>query len=134
MKRKRTVIAIMVSLVGAVLWGRYAFRTETVDNPSLGFMSYHYQWGRRSWLLADTNRDGKVDFKARLDRESGLPEESWEDRDKNGVFEVHLIVDGSSISTLEYDEDQDGHYDTRKTGTEASALWNKITSGSDPKS
>lgn len=134
MSRKKTTwgnlffVATVALIVSAVLWGRHAFRVETVDNPKLGIMSYHYQWGRRSWLLADTNRDGQVDVRTRLGENGSSPVELWEDRDGNGVFEVHLFMKGDSISMVEFDEDQDGYYETRRTGVGVSSLWSRIIS------
>jgi hypothetical protein len=106
------IAAVLLVLVG------YLFRRQTVDNPALGLITYHYQWNRQVKLTADTNRDGKIDVRARLDS-IGDPEEFWEDSDFNGFMDRHIIMDGALIQRIELDEDEDGEYERRLEGTEA---------------
>lgn len=97
----------------------FLFREVRIDNEHIGMVSYHYTWGRRTSVTVDSNRDGEIDFRGRLMPESDAPLEFWEDRDFDGVFEVHVLMPGDSIDLLEIDEDGDGSYETRFRGRDA---------------
>lgn len=110
-----------------VVGGCFLFRNEVVDNPELGIMTYKYRWGTRAWLMVDSNRDGNIDSRHRLvPGLSTSSEELWEDRDFDGVFEIHVIMDGDAIGTLSLDKDQDGEYEVTLSGPDAVAEWNRI--------
>jgi hypothetical protein len=94
------------------------FRRETIDNPQLGVIAYHYRFGRRAEITADTNRDGQINFRALID-ELGLPEEYWEDSDHDGHFDRHVVMDGSQIRRVGFDENEDGEYERYLSGSEA---------------
>ena len=118
---------MLLSTAGAIL---FLFRKESFENASFGNATYVYEWGQRAWLLADTDQDGRIDTKAKLDRETGYyPEEFWEDRDQDGLFEVHVVMDGADISIVEIDTNRDGIYETREAGNAALTSWERITSG-----
>lgn len=127
--RRRTFLVLMslaVPVIIAVLW---LFRTENIDNPELGQIQHKYRWGVVRELLADTNRDGQVDFRAlfgegdsRSSPQIGphdYPTEFWEDKNFDGIFELHAVYSNEEISRIELDDDGDGHFETVLTGVEA---------------
>ena len=125
LKTKMCLAAALVSLCAGGVLVAYLFRTETLDNSALGLIYYRYRWGRAHELWADTNRDGSINFRSRsTDPNHGFgshvsPVEYWEDWDYDGVFEIHVVLDGPIIQRLELDEDADGEYERVLTGEEA---------------
>ena len=99
MQRRRLLAIGLLALASAVVGGSL-FRRQTYDNPELGVITYHYRWGKRAKLTADTNRDGKIDVRARID-DLGSPAEYWEDSDHDGSFDRHVIMEGSEIQRVE---------------------------------
>ena len=122
---KVIVLVLLVVVACIVVTYLFLFRQEQEDNPDIGLMTYYYRWGRPYELRADTNRDGRADFRAVvLGAESfkghaARPREFWEDRDHDGVFEIHAALDGGEIVRLEMDQDADGRYDQTLLGLEA---------------
>jgi hypothetical protein len=108
---------LALALAGAVVGG-YLFRRQTYDNPELGVITYHYRWGKRAKLTADTNRDGKIDVRARID-DLGFPEEFWEDSDYDGTFDRHVVMEGTMIQRVDLDKDEVGKYEQHLEGPEA---------------
>lgn len=124
MHRHRRLIVtglLALALIAVVALG-YLFRSQTIENPELGVITYHHRWGKRSQLIADTNRDGMIDFRARID-DLGLPEEYWEDSNHDGAFDRHVIMEGTLIQRLELDEDGDGKYERVLGGVEAQGFY-----------
>ena len=101
-------------------------RTVVVDNPSLGILKYRYKWGRPHELAADTNRDGRDDFLASYDGFSdfgGSPgREHWEDRNHDGVFDVHVVYRAGEVARVRVDGDHDGVFEMSAWGAEGAAL------------
>jgi hypothetical protein len=118
-------------VVVAVFASKFWFRIEVVDNPTLGEMKYKYRWGGRAWLEVDRNRDGLPDAKARLLPGSpATPKELWEDRDSDGVFEIHARMNRrGEIIFLEIDEDNNGVEEVLLHGDEAAAYWEERFAG-----
>lgn len=124
LKTSLTIVAISATLPVLFL-GFYLFRTETLDNPDLGIIEHRYRWGYAYEERADTNRDGSHDFRAIFNTKSrsfathDQPSEFWEDRDYNGVFEIHALLKDGQLERVEIDQDQDGKYDRELFGEEA---------------
>ncbi len=110
----------------------HLFRKEELDNPELGIIVYKFRWGFAHEILADTNRDGSYDARALFDGKSrsfgthDRPVELWEDRDHNGVFEIHAVNDGDVVGRVELDHDQDGEYDEVLEGPEAAGFFESL--------
>lgn len=119
------VLTIAVACVVGVV---YLFRQETDDNPELGLITYHYRWGQRVELTADTNRDGRYDVRAILD-DQVFPTEYWEDSNYNGTFDRHVVMNGAVIDYIRLDQDGDGEYEHRLEGVEAQDFYNSRSEG-----
>lgn len=120
MRASHLVAAIgsSVLLVVALAAVAYLFRGETVNNPELGVISYHFRWGKLVGVTADTNRDGATDVRAQLD-DSGIPKEYWEDSNHDGSFDRHVVMHGTVIQQVDLDKDADGKYEQHLMGTAA---------------
>ncbi len=126
--RKLLLYGVALVLVGAIGAYLYLFRQVTTDNPALGVIVYRYRWARPYEIRADSNRDGAYDLRALVHGEPSfsthtVPSELWEDRDFDGVFETHALLEAGEIMRLEIDDDQDGTYDRTLTGAEAAATY-----------
>ncbi len=130
--KSKMLVATFLLLVGLCAGGVLAahlFRTEKHDNPHLGLIEYKYRWGHAHEIAADSNRDGSIDYRGRFDGSTGSfgthdsPIEYWEDRDFDGVFEIHVMLDGPVIRRMELDEDADGEYERVLTGDEAAGFY-----------
>ncbi|MCP3994318.1 MAG: hypothetical protein GY722_04520 [bacterium] len=114
-----------VSLITGSVFLAHLFRTETLDNPHLGVIQNKYRWGLAYEQLADSNRDGLHDFRAVFDGSSrsfsnqDQPVEFWEDRNYDGIFEIHALLEEGVVARVELDRDQDGKYDQVIAGREA---------------
>jgi hypothetical protein len=126
--RKSVIILIGSFVASLIITGfllAYLFRTETLDNPALGIIRQKYRWGFAYEELADTNRDGATDFRAVFDGTSrsfgthDQPREFWEDRNYDGIFEIHATYGREKLERVELDRDNDGQYDDVLTGSEA---------------
>jgi len=140
---KRTSASLGVGLgllvIGVVAASAYLFRTETEDNEALGVLSYRYRWGRPFEIRLDSNRDRATDMRALVEEgetsfsSHGKIREFWEDRDFDGSFELHALVDNSSyravIRRLDVDDDADGVYDRTIVGAEAAVAYSSIVGG-----
>ena len=110
----------------------HLFRTEELDNPVLGLIVHKYRWGFAYEELVDSNRDGSYDARALFDGKSrsigthDRPVEFWEDRDYNGVFEIHAVYVGDTLGHVELDRDQDGEYDEILKGAEATRFFESL--------
>jgi len=120
------VSAVLAILLLVSLLLLFLFRAQTVDNAALGVITIKYRWGRPFEILADSNRDGKVDYRALVSAPFGAISthtssalEYWEDADLDGHFERHAILEQGRISILEIDEDADGVYEKALTGEDA---------------
>jgi len=121
-------VLVLVAAVGATAW--FLFRRVTVDNPSLGLISYRYSFGRLREIAGDSNRDGTWDIIARVvscdnkAQNTGFRVlEAWESTRLDGHFDVHYWTDkGSGVLVLEYDSNNDGHYDAQLRGAPAAAF------------
>ena len=126
----RVALTISAALICASAW--YLFRTVKIDNPALGIFKYHYRWGRVATGELDVNRDGQPEVKEIYNRDSyplkegGLPREYWEDRDSDGIFEIHVVMSSDDIDYMEIDDDQDGNYDRRLNRASAKAYYRKL--------
>lgn len=118
----RWITAGTCTLIVAVAVLLYLFRDETIDNPDLGVITYSYRWGSRTLIQADSNRDGRIDFLARIDSLE-YPEEYWEDSDYDGHFDRHVVLEGTTIQLVELDENADGTYERRLVGQEAARFY-----------
>ncbi len=129
-----TAITLLASSIALLA---YAFRVETFDNPHLGMIENQYRWGRAYEVRADTNRDGAINFRARIEpakRYLGQyesPNEYWEDRDHDGSFEVHVVRDDDTIMIVEIDQDGDGNYDHKLTGEAAENFYSNLSAAED---
>ncbi len=110
----------------------HLFHSEELDNPELGLIVHKYRWGVAYEELVDSNRDGSYDVRALFDGKSRSfgthngPVEFWEDRDYNGVFEIHAVMDGDAVGRVELDRDQDGEYDEILKGPEAARFFESL--------
>ncbi len=110
----------------------HLFRSEELDNPDLGLFVHRYRWGFAYEMLLDSNRDGSYDARVLFDGKSrsfgahDLPVELWEDRDYNGVFEIHAVYVGDAVGRVELDRDQDGEYDEILKGSEAARFFESL--------
>ncbi len=134
------IIAAFACLASSVVFFAHAFRVDKSDNPSLGIIEYRYRWGRAHEVRADSNRDGEIDFRARFESSrrffghSDSPKEYWEDRDYDGSFEIHVVMDGDKIKLVNVDQNGDGMYERTLTGKAAekfysSAIFGELTGG-----
>lgn len=131
-KNKLTLACLVVLALSALLVLRYLFRTETVDNPALGYMHYKYRWGSPDFLLGDTNRDGRIDARASyrgLDDFGQPPITYWEDRNFNGIFESKSLAE-RGVDVIWVDDDEDGVYDRKLYGEEARQYYLSLPSPS----
>ena len=126
------MIAVLISLLllGGAICLTYLFRVQVIDNPALGIISIRYRWGRPYKITADSNRDGKADYRGLVDAPFGpiathtaIPTEYWEDSDHDGSFECHVVLEAGSIKSVEVDVDKDGHYDKVLTGNDATHFY-----------
>ena len=122
-------LALGVVAVGLIALGSwFLFRTEN-RLTGVGEVQYKYRWGRPYMMLADTNRDGEIDFRALywgMDDFDVAADEYWEDRDHNRRFELHVIHDAGSILRIEIDEDEDGTYERILLGEEARTFYQHL--------
>lgn len=121
-KHHYLALGLLALILLGVAGAGYLFRSEEVENEALGLLTYHYRWGHRRILTADTNRDGKTDFRARINSLE-VPEEFWEDRDHDGVFELHVLAEGHTIQQVDLDRDGDGRYEVRFKGAKAHTFY-----------
>ncbi len=130
--KKLIVGSIGLAVVASCWLLLHLFRSEELDNPDLGLIVYKYRWGFAYEMLADTNRDGSYNARALFDGKSrsfgahDRPVEFWEDRDHNGVFEIHAVMDGAAVGRVELDRDQDGEYDEILEGPEAAHFFESL--------
>jgi len=124
--RRLWTIIILIILVILFLVLLFLFRTQTVDNPALGVITFKYKWGRVHQILADSNRDGRIDYReltsapfGAISTHTSSALQYWEDADFDGHFERHAILEHGEIKILEIDEDTDGVYEKILTGEEA---------------
>ena len=126
----------LIGAIGVFLFGvifAYLFRTETLENPELGVFQYKYRWGIAHEEQVDTNRDGTPDYRAIFDGTSrtfdahGLPREFWEDRDHDGVFEIHAVYSDNRLERVELDRNGDGIYDEVLVKSEAEAFFQSFS-------
>lgn len=123
MRRRRIfAIGLIALAVASAVVGGYLFRRETYDNPELGVITYHYRWGKRAKLTADTNRDGRIDVIDRID-DLGSPLEYWEDSNHDGTFDRHVVLKEGLIERVELDQDGDGEYEIILEGSEAESFY-----------
>jgi len=124
------VIFLIIFLIGF----SYLFRTVSKDWV-FGRIYYEFRWGRPYEVTADTNLDGKINFRASfvgVDNFSRSPVEYWEDRDFDGVFEIHLVKDRVHFGVLQVDQDGDGIYDLELHGSEAEEYYRSLTDSEHP--
>jgi hypothetical protein len=115
-------IFVLLAATAATVW--FLFRRVTVDNSSLGLLSYRYSVGRLHEIAADVNRDGTWDVIARVVSYDNKAQstgfrvrEAWESTRLDGHFDVHYWRDeASEMLVLEYDSNNDGRYDTQLRG------------------
>ena len=127
-------LAVLLIAVASCWW---LFRTETVDNSSLGLISYHFRWGRLTGLSVDSNRDGLTDGKMTIvsfDNQVGSTNfdvvEGWESSKLDGQFDIHYWKDETSGEFfLERDLNGDHVFETRSSGHEAEAEFRTIQRG-----
>lgn len=79
-------------------------------------------------VSADTDRDGRIDFRADLGWSRGGRRlaEFEADLDHDGHFEVYALHLGRGLLLLELDLDQDGTPDVRLEGSEARETWRRF--------
>lgn len=132
MARSLIITVLLAAIAVLLLLGKIAFfRSEKVDNPSLGSITYSHRWGRPYSIEADSNLDGRVDFRALVLGDDDFsahtePKEFWEDRDFDGAFEYHVVMKESEVARLEIDRDADGTYETVLVGNEAAQEYSRI--------
>lgn len=127
-KRQFWLTIAIVVLVGAAGSMLYLFRQSTEISPEFGEATYRYRWGRPFDVLVDVNRDGHVDYRARVPGVFGasvVPLESWQDPDFEGFFRYHVVYSGGQPAVVEIDENGDGTFDTRLENAEAKAFADK---------
>lgn len=106
--KKQWLLAILVATgLGTVLLYPRLFYSKTIYHEISGKVIYEWKWGKLKYIKADTNQDGKIDFRSRLEDEK-FPEEFWEDLDHDGYFEVHTIMKYGEPYRVEVDLDGDG--------------------------
>jgi len=122
-------VIVIISLILSLLMV-FLFRVQTIDTPDLGIITYKYKWGKVCQILADSNRDGKVDYReitsapfGAISTHTSNALEYWEDADFDGHFERHAILEHGKIKILEIDEDADGIYEKILTGEEAQEFY-----------
>ena len=54
------------------------------------------------------------------------PQEIWEDRDADGKFEIHAVLEGGTIVLVGLDNDSDGRYDESLDGAEAASFFSEF--------
>lgn len=120
--KKWTIRLLAAGVVGgAAVW--FPFGWSTTDYPDLGVVREHRFFGRTTELTADTNRDGKVDFRAAY---------RWSDPFQ-GIVDDGTC--GDSHVALTEDRNYDGHWDTwvERAGFGADgtclSLWRADTTG-----
>jgi hypothetical protein len=94
-----------------------------------GRIHYEFRWGLPYMVTADTNLDGNINFRASfvgVGDFSFSPVEYWEDRDFDGVFEIHLVKDQVHFGVLQVDQDGDGIYDLELFGEEAKEYYRSL--------
>ena len=131
MSRKHLfVFTALFTFLGLILAWLYLFRAQTIDNPTLGVMTVNYRWGRVHEILADSNRDGTIDYReltrapfGPISTHTSIALEYWEDPDFDGHFEHHVILESGSIKAIEIDEDADGDYELVLRGEEARTFY-----------
>lgn len=123
---RRWFLVLGVGIAVAVIGNLYLFRSIAIDNPALGIIYHQYRWGAPYSIAADTNRDGRIDFKAISLGSDGfasdLPE-FFEDRDYDGCFEMHAFHEHRIITRLELDVNCDGVYERILEGEEAKTFY-----------
>ena len=135
--RARLAAATLVAIFAGVAIFVYLFRTEKFDHPDLGEIQRKYRWGHLHELYADSNRDGRINYRERYGGSSSSRGadsrllEMWEDRDFDGIFEIHALLDGEVVSRIELDLDQDGEYDQVLTGSQAARFFERFLPAGD---
>lgn len=135
---KKPVIGLVLGAVVAaglaVVW--YANRTHTEDIAIGGRWTAVYRWWKISEVLADRNRDGRVDartvFDSPIDPVMILAPRSadyttWLDQGFDGKFELEIRWQKTSKATsVGIDTNGDGTYDKVLTGNEADAYEDNV--------
>ncbi|MEM8962655.1 MAG: hypothetical protein AAGD38_14310 [Acidobacteriota bacterium] len=93
---------------------------QTIDNQALGMMVEYAMGTDAPWIDLDSNRDGRIDARARV---GARYDEIWEDRDYDGYFEIYLKSDGGTVIELAIDTDGDGRRDLRLFEDDAATYW-----------
>ena len=129
-----------LTLLGASFALLYLFRVQRVVNSDLGVMTVKYRWGQPREILADSNRDGEVDYReltsgpfGPISTHTSVAIEFWEDSDFDGQFECHAILESGMIKTLEIDSDGDGKYDKELSQREAREFYESRSKAARPK-
>jgi len=116
----------IVGAMGLSILLSHLFRTEKRLIQSIGEISETYRWGRKTWVVVDSDRDGRANARACLEPEFGnAPSEIWEDRDGDGVFEIYLKYSGGKAVYLERDLDGDGVRESRMSGDVAERFYSE---------
>ena len=118
------LVGLSVLSVGVGCW---MFRTQSVDNPALGILVYHFRWAKLTQVTVDVNRDGVIDAHMRVvgpHNRVGSTEmdvlEGWESSKLDGVFDIHYWEDEvTGTFWLELDIDCDGVFERRLEGANA---------------
>lgn len=120
--------SVALAIAGAVLLS-HLFRLERYDNPALGLIEHEFRWGHFYELRADVNRDGKADVRARYEATlteisaHDVPVEYWEDRDFDGLFEIHAYYNDETLIRVEIDDDGDSKPEEILVGEEAAKFF-----------
>ncbi len=124
-------IAAILILVCAICWKFWLFK-QVQSRGDFGVATMHWEWGLASELTFDSNDDGLVDQRYRYGADSKYfytdvpPEEGWLDSDFDGHFEIHVLFGPGLSRTVELDTNGDSSYDTKLTGAEAEAYFEKM--------
>jgi hypothetical protein len=112
---RRGVLAASILLALILAASVYLFRADSYRNPALGTITTHYVWGKPRIVKVDSNADGRADFRAIVDAPFGAfrthmfrVREIYEDRDFDGIFELHVQYGAGGQATARIDQDGDG--------------------------
>lgn len=129
-KLRLLYVPLVLAAAGWMIW--YMVKVSTVADPNAVPRSADIELLARSGeaepITADTDRDGRIDFRADFGRVSGDRRlaEFRADFDHDGHFELYALHHGRGLLLLELDLDQDGTAEVRLEGREARETWKRF--------